>query len=78
MADKIKCSECRYCGLYTKKYGYRKACYCDHPDQEYIQQFHDDHRLVAAPGFIGYSGFNDDVVPVKLSPRWCSGKKGSV
>lgn len=39
MADKIKCSECKYCKLYHSRYGNRQRCCCDHPDQEYIMQY---------------------------------------
>lgn len=30
------------------------------------------------PGFIGYTGWNDSIVPCKYTPRWCPIKKGGV
>ena len=78
MADKIKCSECDYCKLYHSRYGNRHSCFCDHPDQEYIVQYFSDRDIRSMPGFIGYTGRNDSVVPCKYTPRWCPRKKGGV
>lgn len=78
MADKIKCSECDYCKLYHSRYGNRKSCFCDHPDQEYIIQYFSDRDIRSMPGFIGYTGWNDSIVPCKFTPRWCPRKKGGV
>ncbi len=78
MADKIKCSECDYCKLYHSRYGNRQSCFCDHPDQEYIMQYFSDCDFWPLPGFIGYTGQNDSVVPCEYTPRWCPRKKGGV
>lgn len=78
MADKIKCSECKYCKLYHSRYGNRQSCFCDHPDQEYIMQYFSDRDIRSMPGFIGYTGWNDSIVPCKYTPRWCPRKKGGV
>ena len=78
MADKIKCSECEHCKLYHSRYGNRQRCFCEHPDQEYIIQYFSDRDIRSMPGFIGYTGWNDSIVPCKYSPRWCPIKKGGV
>lgn len=76
MAGKIKCSECEYCKLYRSRYGNRKSCFCEHPDQDYITQYFSDRDIRSMPGFIGYTGWNDSIVPCKYTPRWCPRKKG--
>ena len=48
------------------------------PDQEYIMQYFSDRNIRSMPGFIGYTGWNDSVVPCKFTPRWCPRKKGGV
>lgn len=78
MADKIKCSECDYCKFYHSRYGNRKSCFCEHPDQEFIMQYFSDRDIRSMPGFIGYTGWNDSIVPCKYTPRWCPRKKGGV
>lgn len=78
MADKIKCSECEYCKLYHSRYGNWKSCFCEHPDQEYIVQYFSDRDIRSMPGFIGYTGRNDSIVPCKNTPRWCPRKKGGI
>ena len=75
MADKIKCSECDYCKFYHSRYGNRKSCFCEHPDQEFIMQYFSDRDIRSMPGFIGYTGWNDSIVPCKYTPRWCPGRK---
>lgn len=74
MATKIKCSECEYCKIYFR-YGNRKSCFCEHPDQEYIAQYFSDFDRWPMPGFIGYIGRYDIR---KYTPRWCPRKKGGV
>lgn len=45
MADKIKCSECEYCKFYHSRYGNRKSCFCEHPDQDYIMQYFNERDI---------------------------------
>lgn len=78
MGAKIKCSECEHCKLYHSRYGNRQRCFCEHPDQEYIIQYFSDRDIQSMPGFIGYTGWNDSIVPCKYTPRWCPIKKGGV
>lgn len=78
MADKIKCSECEYCKFYHSRYGNRKSCFCEHPDQDYIMQYFNERDIRSMPGFIGYTGRNDSIVSCKYTPRWCPRKKGGV
>lgn len=80
MADKIKCFECGLCEMYRGSYGMfsRGRFYCDHPDQDYINEFFNEHRLSSRPGFICYGTVGSDDIPLKTSPRWCPKKKGRV
>lgn len=80
MADKIKCSECEYCGKYYGSHGIfaRGRFFCDHPDQKYINKFFKDNRLSSTPGFICYGIVRSDDMSLKTSPRWCPKKKGSM
>lgn len=78
MDTKIKCSECEYCKFYHSRYGNRKSCFCEHPDQEYIMHYFSDRDIRSIPGFIGYTGWQDSIVPCKYTPRWCPRKKGGV
>ena len=64
--------------LYHSRYGNRQRCFCEHPDQEYIIQYFSDRDIRSMPGFIGYTGWNDSIVPCKYTPRWCPIKKGGV
>lgn len=55
-----------------------KVVFCEHPDQDYIMQYFNERDIRSMPGFIGYTGWNDNIVPCKYTPRWCPRKKGGV
>lgn len=40
--------------------------------------YFNERDIRSMPGFIGYTGWNDSIVPCKYTPRWCPRKKGGV
>lgn len=46
--------------------------------REYIMQYFSDRDIRSMPGFIGYTGWSDSIVPCKYTPRWCPRKRGGV
>lgn len=70
---KISCSTCKYCESQLK-FGNMNALYqCNHPNQEYIQNFCKNHKYTKTPGVIGYA--SGGKFTMKGTPRWCPLKR---
>lgn len=75
MADKIRCADCEHCKD-GRPYGNTKGSfYCEHPDQRYIMDYFETHKMKKMPGFLGFGKPFSSEVPVKTSPAWCPKKK---
>ena len=75
MKEKIKCSECEFCNSF-RPYGNSRASFrCKHPDQHYIFDYFQEHRMSKDPGFLDYGKPWSNEVPVKTAPAWCPKKR---
>ena len=75
MNEKIKCSECEFCNSYRPYGNSRSSFRCQHPDQHYIIDYFQEHRMLKDPGFLNYGKPWSDKVPLKTSPAWCPKKR---
>ncbi|WP_300823032.1 hypothetical protein [uncultured Acetatifactor sp.] len=75
MADKIRCKDCEYCKDFRKVGNTRASFSCEHPNQKYILNYFNEHRIQKMPGFLGYGKPYSREVPIKTSPAWCPKKK---
>ena len=78
MKEKIKCSECEFCNSFRPYGNIRASFRCQHPDQHYILDYFQEHRMSKAPGFLDYGKAWSDEVPLKTSPAWCPKKKKQI
>ena len=65
----ICCSHCKYCTVNDKN------CYCTHPEQKYIYEYHEKHNVKTQPALIGILKGIDYIFPIKTHPRWCPALK---
>lgn len=75
MKEKMKCSECEFCNSYRPDGNSRASFRCQHPDQRYIIDYFQEHRMLKDPGFLNYGKPWSDKVPLKTSPAWCPQKR---
>lgn len=66
----MTCKECPHKKILTKYGNTTSSVYCEHPDQEYIVQYFDTHRISKMPGFIGFINSKREF-PIKKYPKWC-------
>ena len=69
----MKCKDCKY--MEYLKRGNRHAVYCKHPNQDYINDYCNKHRVVAMPGFICFTKLFSFELRTKTSPKWCPLRK---
>ena len=73
----MKCEDCKYkkinCG--TSLYARRYNVFCKHPNQDYINNYCNKHRVVSMPGFICFTKKDSVELTTKTAPRWCPLKK---
>lgn len=68
------CKDCEHCKCRAPSaYGYKSAFYCNHPDQQYIEDFYKKNRVRNEFRFISMGICS--VPDIKSSPRWCPLKK---
>ena len=70
------CKNCEHCS--NKGGGInatRSSFYCEHPDQKYIREFYEKHKIYRAHGFIDFSKPYEKEPAIKTSPKWCPKKK---
>lgn len=73
--EQIRCTECEHCKNYGKRENTRGSFYCEHPDQEYIYEYWNTHRIHKMQGFVGFGEKFADKPNIKTSPAWCPRKK---
>lgn len=74
MADTIKCADCGYCKDIRNLGNTRGSFHCEHPDQDYINNYFKEHKIQKMPGFIGFGEKFKNVPSIKTSPAWCPKK----
>lgn len=70
----IRCSECEYCRELRPVGNTRSEFYCEHPNKEYIKNYHKEHRINKMEGFIEYGKPFAHTPIIRTSPRWCPKK----
>lgn len=64
-----KCQGCMHCKS-VQKYGNKNALlFCNHPNQEFIQDYFKENKLKKMAGFLGFWSYS--TFPIKKSPKWC-------
>lgn len=66
---KCECNECQW--IKAKYHDSRISFYCKHPNNKYIQDFYEEHKLKSFPGFIGFSEAYVTKPKRKTTPKWC-------
>lgn len=67
------CANCEHCKVI--KYKKRLGFFCKHPEQLYIHEYFEKHRVSYAAGFLGYSKTDTRELLRKRIPKWCPEKK---
>jgi len=69
-----RCINCKYCMGYKTSASVlqhaRTGYHCQHPNQKYIIDYFEEHKIQKQHGFIGFSK-TDRSFPVKRTPKWC-------
>ena len=69
-----RCPTCQNLKCYRKVGNSRTEYYCGHPDQRYIRDYFNEHKIKKMPGFLG---FGHGQLPLKRAVKWCPlDKKG--
>nr|DAH23222.1 MAG TPA: hypothetical protein [Caudoviricetes sp.] len=76
MVTAIRCAECEYCKDFRRFANTRGSFFCEHPDQRYINQYFEEHKILKMQGFIGFGKRYEDKPSIKTSPAWCPKKAG--
>ena len=71
--NNCECDRCEHCKGYRRNT--RKNFHCEHPNQRYIYDYFQEHKIQKMPGFIGYGYAFIGVPDNKTTPKWCP-KKG--
>ena len=68
-----RCQTCPYQMGYRKPGNSRTSYRCTHPDQRYIREYFEKHRIKKMPGFLG---FGHGQLPLKRTVKWCPEERG--
>lgn len=67
------CINCKYSQAYRKPGNSRYEYRCKHPDQKYIIDYFEEHKIQKLQGFLGFAKPGE--FPVKTAPKWCPMRK---
>lgn len=63
-----RCQTCPYQKGYRKPGNSRTSYHCKHPDERYIRDYFNEHKIKKMPGFLG---FGHGQLPLKRTVKWC-------
>ena len=67
-----RCQTCHHMKGYRKPGNSRTSYRCCHPDQRYIRDYFNEHKIKKMPGFLGYG---HGQLPLKRTVKWCPEEK---